>query len=50
MKTMNIIDANEIIAFIKSLNPCPICGYPTFRKIFEDFERCHGCNWISNKP
>ena len=26
---------------------CPECGYPKFKKTFEDFERCHGCNWTS---
>lgn len=26
-------------------NPCPDCGYPTFKKSHEDFNRCHGCCW-----
>lgn len=26
---------------------CPECGYPKFKRSFEDFERCHGCNWTS---
>ena len=26
---------------------CPECSYPKFKKTFEDFERCHGCNWTS---
>ena len=24
---------------------CPVCGYPTFRKSFETFNRCEGCDW-----
>lgn len=27
---------------------CPECGYPKFKKTFEDFERCEGCDWNSN--
>ncbi len=26
---------------------CPECGYPKFKKSFEDFERCEGCEWTS---
>ena len=26
---------------------CPECVYPKFKRTFEDFERCHGCNWTS---
>lgn len=30
-------------------NHCPECGYPITKKSFEDFERCEGCNWTSEK-
>lgn len=33
---------NNVIDFA-----CPKCGYPRFKRTFEDFERCHGCNWTS---
>ena len=26
---------------------CPDCGYPKFKRTFEKFERCHGCEWTS---
>ncbi len=26
---------------------CPDCGYPKFKRTFEEFERCQGCNWTS---
>ena len=29
--------------------PCPECGYPTFRNNFENFRRCHGCEWEEPK-
>lgn len=27
--------------------PCPECGYPTFRRTHEEFDRCEGCDWDS---
>jgi uncharacterized protein (DUF2225 family) len=35
--------ALTIPAVIKSV--CPDCGYPIFRKSFENFDRCEGCEW-----
>lgn len=32
---------------VVSNSVCPECGYPKFKKSFEDFERCEGCEWTS---
>jgi ribosomal protein S27AE len=37
---------NDFITEKKSV--CPECGYPIFKRSFEDFYRCHGCDWTSN--
>ena len=37
----------ELLLYNVSNSGCPECGYPKFKKSFEDFERCHGCEWTS---
>lgn len=31
----------------ENVDVCPVCGYPTFKKSFENFKRCEGCDWTS---
>lgn len=28
---------------------CPNCGKPKYQNEYEDFERCHGCDWTSER-
>lgn len=45
---------HKLIEFYKEnsnrpVNVCPKCNYPKFKKHHEDFERCEGCDWTSEK-
>ena len=43
--TIDILFVRYKFATIK--NTCPECGYPTFQKHHESFERCEGCDWTT---
>lgn len=46
---VNVEDGNTLWTEGEPDNFCPDCGYPKFKKSFEDFERCHGCSWINKE-